>query len=225
MRPREQTHFRAEVGRFGGMINAGHATAIPNGHDQPAGWQPAADGVPLWGEGSNFSPARSEFLTRHKPEIKSYGAGVPGYAGFKAHGKNNPFETELFAPHKGLSGNHAIDVSGQPYAMPVVGYSGHLRNHRGDAWKSFGTTHWKNSGKTGTKPAAAKIWDNRDSAGRPFGGWTPKDGGVYSVEPDYDQKVKEAEEALELMNLRSMGIRAAQEKVKYTAKSPPGLSW
>ena len=110
-------------------------------------------------------------------------------------------------------------------AVPVVGYSGHLRNHRGDAWKSFGTTHWKNSGGTGTKPAAAKVWDNRDGAGRPFGGWTPHDGGRYDEEPDYDHKVKEAEEANELLNLRSMGIRGAMEKVRYTPKGPVGLSW
>ena len=63
--------------------------------------------------------------------------------------------------------------------MPVPGYSGHIRGHRGDGWKSFGTTHWKNAGQvTGHKPAAATAWDNRDGAGRPFGGHTPKDGGV-----------------------------------------------
>ena len=109
MRPREHTHFRAEVGRFGGMINSGHATAIPN-----ATYGPASEGVPLWGEGSNST----EFLTRHKPEVKSFGAGVPGYAGFKPHGKN-PWtgkSTELFEPHLGLSGNSALDVSKQPYA-------------------------------------------------------------------------------------------------------------
>ena len=38
-------------------------------------------------------------------------------------------------------------------------------------------------------------------------------------------EVLAAAKANELLNLRSMGIRAAQEKVKYTAKSPPGLSW
>ena len=119
MRPREHTHFRAEVGRFGGMINSGHATAIPN-----ATYGPASEGVPLWGEGSNST----EFLTRHKPELKSFGAGVPGYAGFKPHGKN-PWtgkSTELFEPHLGLSGNSALDVSKQPYASMYIHESSHF---------------------------------------------------------------------------------------------------
>lgn len=161
--------------------------------------------------------------------------------------------------------------------MPVPGYAGHIRGHRGDGWKSFGTTHWKNAGKvTGNKPAASTGWDNRDGTGRPFGGWTPKDGGVQvmsfcssrhtptatlasrihvfgcitpttahisfrclllsltpptipcvaqTIDPDYEQHRKEAEEANEVLQLRSMGIRAALDKTRYVPRAEPGLSW
>ena len=44
------------------------------------------------------------------------------------------------------------------YVMPVPGYAGHIRGHRGDGWRSFGTTHWKNAGQASaasdTQPTA-----------------------------------------------------------------------
>ena len=81
-----------------------------------------------------------------------------------------------------------------------------------DADKNYGTSHWKNSGSvTGHKAAASLPWDGRDVTGRPFGGWAPSDGGVHAVDPDYEQK-KEAEEAMEILELRSMGIRALMAK-------------
>ena len=97
--------------------------------------------------------------------------------------------------------------------MPVVGYSGHIRG-LADADRNYGTSHWKNSGNVNPthKAAASLPWDGRDVAGRPFGGWTPRDGGTYVADPDYEQKRKEADEANEILQLRSMGIRALMAK-------------
>ena len=76
-------------------------------------------------------------------------------------------------------------MSKQPYIMPVVGYSGHIRG-LADADKNYGTTHWKNSGfvNESRKPAASMPWDGRDVVGRPYGGATPGDFGKYEVDPE-----------------------------------------
>ena len=107
----------------------------------------------------------------------------------------------------------ALDTSKQPYIMPVVGYTGHIRG-LADADKNYGTTHWKNSGMVNpnNKAAASLPWDNRDVAGRPYGGWTPGDGGKYEEDPDIEEKKKAAAEANEILELRSMGIRALIQK-------------
>lgn len=107
----------------------------------------------------------------------------------------------------------ALDTSKQPYIMPVVGYSGHIRG-LADADLSYGTTHWKNSGAVNPqrKPAGARPWDNRDGAGRPHGGHAPGDFGVYQEDPEFEQKRREADEANEILQLRSMGIRALLAK-------------
>lgn len=217
------------------MVAQGHAVAVPEvreKHLEP--WRGnTADTVPLWGSDTDFrSPSRiaGDFVSRHKADVVSFGAGIPGYSGFKPHGAtvlwgDRPGSPPL-EPHLGLGGNSSLDLSKQPYVMPVPGYSGHIRGHRGDGWKSFGTTHWKNAGQvTGHKPAAATAWDNRDGAGRPFGGYTPKDGGVQHHDPDEAIKAREAEEANELLQLRSMGIRTAIEQKRYVPRAAPGLSW
>ena len=82
------------------------------------------------------------------------------------------------------------------------------------AQESFGTSHWKNSGgvNINNKAAASLPWDGRDSAGRPFGGWTPGDGGRYDPDPEEEQKRRQAEEANEILELRSLGIRALMAK-------------
>ena len=107
--------------------------------------------------------------------------------------------------------------------MPVVGYSGHIRG-LADADKNYGTSHWKNSGAVNpqNKSAASMPWDGRDVAGRPFGGWTPSDGGVQNLDPEYEQKKREADEANELLELRSMGIRALLTKKPEIGGSHPG---
>ena len=58
-------------------------------------------------------------------------------------------------------------------------------------------------------------------AGRPFGGQTPGDFGQYAVDPvEYEQQKREADEANEILELRSMGIRALLKKQDLTG--PPG---
>ena len=110
--------------------------------------------------------------------------------------------------------------------MPVPGYSGHIRGHRADGWKSFGTTHWKNAGQvTGHKAAASTGWDYRDDTGRPFGGYTPGDGGVQTTDPEFEAHRAEANAANDLLNARSANIRAMQEKSRYVVKPFAGLSW
>ena len=98
----------------------------------------------------------------------------------------------------------------QLYIMPVVGY-----------WVTcdWGGTAWHVALEERricdrNRAAASKPWDGRDSDGRPFGGQIPSDGGLYTPDPDVDLKMKEAAEANELLELRSMGIRA------LIAKSP-----
>ena len=116
----------------------------------------------------------------------------------------------------------ALDKSKRPYIMPVVGYSGHIRG-LADADQNFGGSHWKNSGEvTGNKSAASMPWDGRDVVGRPHGGWTPGDGGVIQVDPEWEQKKREADEANEILELRSMGIRAMLKKDPSMGGSHPG---
>lgn len=104
--------------------------------------------------------------------------------------------------------------------MPVVGYSGHVPL----AKDSYGTTHWKNSGgvNVNNKSAASMPWDGRDSAGRPYGGWTPSDGGTYDADPEEAEKKRAAAEANEILELRSMGIRALMKKQPNLGGSFPG---
>ena len=125
-RPIETTLFRDRVGRFGGMVRAGHAVAVPEArekHLEP--WRGnSADSVPLWGADTDFSSPSaisSDFVSRHKADVVTFGAGVPGYSGFKPHGSsvwgNRPNSPPL-DPHLGLSGNSSLDLSKQPCAAP-----------------------------------------------------------------------------------------------------------
>ena len=195
-RPDFQTaHLRPVVSRFGGMIEESNAIHIPN-----QSWEQRA------------LTDRKDFESRHKAEHSNVYAGIPGYMGYKPHGSHaTAYVGRRSAPKPHGSSRSHLDTSMQPYIMPVVGYSGHVRLGR----HSFGTSHWKNAGYvTGNRAAASKPWDGRDSDGRPFGGQIPSDGGLYTPDPDVDLKMKEAAEANELLELRSMGIRA------LIAKSP-----
>jgi len=186
------------ISRFGGILLESHAVHIPvQGSYTSVG---AADND-------------NDFDSRCKPEVSNVYAGVPGYTGYKPHGSHPTVLGSNTAPKAHDRATSALDTSKQPYIMPVVGYSGHIRG-LADADKNYGTTHWKNSGAVNAhrKPAASRPWDNRDVAGRPFGGQMPGDGGVYAEDPELEQKRREAEEANEILELRSMGIRALLNK-------------
>ena len=71
--------------------------------------------------------------------------------------------------------------------MPVVGYSGHLRNTH-ESHASFGTTHWKGAG---------------------FAVGLPPRSLTTQVDPESEQAQREIDEANEILELRSMGVRAA----------------
>ena len=48
---------------------------------------------------------------------------------------------------------------------------------------------------------------------------------AQDIDPEYEQHRKEAEDANEVLALRSMGIRTALEKKRYVTRAPSGLSW
>jgi len=196
--PFETANIRPVVSKFGGMVLESHAVHIPS--------QGAFTSV---GGADNDN----DFESRCKPEVTNVYAGVPGYAGYKPHGSHPAVLGASAAPDPHNRPVSALDTSKQPYIMPVVGYSGHIRG-LADADLSYGTTHWKNSGAVNPqrKPAGARPWDNRDGAGRPHGGHAPGDFGVYQEDPEFEQKRREADEANEILQLRSMGIRALLAK-------------
>ena len=205
--------LRPVVSRFGGILMESHAVHIPV--------QTSAVSV---GAADNDN----DFESRHKPEVTNVFAGIPGYTGYKPHGAHHKVLGSSAAPpaHAG-SPVGAADTSKQPYIMPVVGYGGHVRG-LADANKNYGATHWKNSGQVNPHrvPASSLPWDGRDIAGRPFGGQTPGDFGQYKPDPEYERKRLEAEEANEILELRSMGIRARLEDIhkqnsRGTAKALP----
>ena len=165
----------------------------------------------------------NDFESRCQPSVSNVYAGIPGYAGYRPQGSHpSVLGTNASPPAHDLK-TSALDTSLQPFIMPVVGYSGHIRG-LADADRNYGTSHWKNSGNVNPthKAAASLPWDGRDVAGRPFGGWTPGDGGTYVADPDYEQKRKEADEANEILQLRSMGIRALMAKKPELGGSHPG---
>lgn len=200
--PFQSANLRPVVSRFGGMISESPAVDIPV--------QPRSAASP--------PGSATDFNQRHAAALSNVYAGIPGYQGYKPHGSHHNVLGESAAPkpHSQLQQN--VDTSHQPYVMPVVGYGGHVRRSQ----ETFGASHWKNSGNiTGHKPAASQGWDNRDVAGRPFGGQTPGDFGQYAVDPvEYEQQKREADEANEILELRSMGIRALLKKQDLTG--PPG---
>lgn len=190
----QSAHLRPMVSRFGGLINESNAIHIPS---------------QSWEKGKP-APTDTAFEARHKPEQSNVYAGIPGYAGYKPHGSHPGVIGRQAAPPSHFRTMSSLDRTKHPYVMPVVGYSGHLPSSK----DSYGTTHWKNSGgvNVNNKSAAATGWDNRDSAGRAHAGQTPGDFGTYEVDPEYEKKAKEAAEANEILELRSMGIRALMKK-------------
>ena len=187
----QSAHLRPVVSKFGGMITESNAVAIPP-------------------QAKIASPKEStSFIARHKATTSNVYAGIPGYMGYRPHGSHPTVMGDREAPAPHARPMAELDTSKQPYIMPVVGYSGHIRR----SVASFGTSKFKNSGQvTGNKAAASKPWDGRDCAGRPYGGQAPSDFGRYEADPDIEQKKREAAEANEILELRSMGIRALLSK-------------
>lgn len=194
----ETANMRPVVSRFGGMVMESHAVHIPM-------------------QASSVSVAAADndcdFDSRCVPQVANVYAGIPGYTGYKVHASHPKVLGSNAAPRAHDRPHSALDTSKQPYIMPVVGFSGHIRG-LADADKNYGTSHWKNSGavnKTNV-PAASLPWDGRDVAGRPYGGRAPGDFGRYAPDPEYEQMKRDADEANEILELRSMGIRALLEK-------------
>lgn len=190
----ETANVRPVVSRFGGMVLESHAVHIPAQSSHVS-------------VGANDND--NDFESRCKPEVSNVYAGIPGYTGYKPHGSHPKVLGVNAAPQPHKSQTSSLDTSKQPYIMPVVGYKGHIRG-LADADKNYGTSHWKNSGAVNEncRAASSMPWDGRDEAGRPFGGQTPMDRGRYAEDPEYEQKKAAAAEANEILELRSMGIRA-----------------
>ena len=201
----EINHLRPKVSRFGGMIQEGHAVMIPE--------QTWNGSEPLWGD--------KDFIARHKPELSTYGAGIPGYAGYRPHA--TPTRTMMFTPAEApetapvaphAPDYRALDTSKQPYFMPPPGYSGHMRNTK-DSHAAFGTSHWRN--QTPTSRAASAAIVAQAAKQRALGLHVPKAtmyGQPTSTRAEMDATKIEDNEANELLQLRSMGIRAAMKVSK-----------
>jgi len=214
-KPFEATNLRSVVGRFGGMVREGHAVAVPE-----QTWQ-----TPLWGQesespspygisgttyagrgGQSWSP---DFNDRHKPTISTFGAGIPGYQGFIPHGRAPTTlftnDREAMKPHEGMKALAAYDNSKQPTYMPPPGYMGHLRNTKENC---FGTTAYKRGAHF---RAGLKSWQSPDAPSS----------------PEEERAQREADEANEILQLRSMGLREALKKnesrpmpkTRYNAKA------
>mmetsp|Transcript_44839 Transcript_44839/g.117626 ORF Transcript_44839/g.117626 Transcript_44839/m.117626 type:complete len:113 (+) Transcript_44839:62-400(+) len=93
---------RSTVSRFGGVVAQGYTVSVPK---KAFDWAAAKEEVD-----------HKDFEDRYKPELTTFGPGVPGYQGFKPHGSN----TLNMDPHAYISGMH--DPSLQPYVMPPPGY-------------------------------------------------------------------------------------------------------
>ena len=181
------------MSRFGGVVQESNAVHIPQ--------QGSAVSVGAMDNDLDFD-------SRFKPEHRNVFAGIPGYQGFRPHASHPSVLGSNAAPPARHRPTAALDTSKQPYVMPVVGFTGHIRG-LADADKNYGTSHWKNSGSINPAraSAASKPWDGRDVAGRPFGGQAPGDFGKYKADPEYARMKAEADEANEILELRSMGIR------------------
>jgi hypothetical protein len=139
------------------------------------------------GHGLNQPVDHTNFNQRYGPSVTTYGPGVAGYGGFKPHGTT----TGNLEAHSYLSGMH--EPQKQPYVMPPPGYAGHLRNaNAGDATSTWGTSHWK-------------IGQTPKGVGSPTR--SPPKGPTMS--PEQLAEKRDMDEANELLDLRSLGIRAA----------------
>ena len=129
----------------------------------------------------------ANFNSRYQANLTTFCPGVPGYTGFKPHGS----ATMNMNPHAYISGMH--DPSEQPRVMPPPGYAGHLRSAKaGDSPNAWGTSHWRpTNNKHGVATPARSP---------------PK---APALSPELEAERREAEEANELLELRSLGIRGS----------------
>lgn len=125
----ERAYVRNVISKFGGMIQVGTAVAIP-----PQTWE------------RNVPPGRLNGMPYMPAERKIITAGIPGYCG---HLPNGSVPNEAYAGLRGANSNHsrrhdrfAYDRSLQPKRMPIVGYSGHLRNTKASL-ECYGTSKWR----------------------------------------------------------------------------------
>lgn len=152
----ESTHKRQVVSRFGGMIDEGHATAMPS-----QTWNEQSQA--LWGNEYDFN-------ARHPTQHATLTAGVPGYSGFRPHGNSYlyPDSNQLPKPH--ARDMFALDTTQRPTYMPPPGYSGHLRATK-ESHVSYGTSHWKPTKPVSRAMAAAMV--SEAAVQRALGGSLP----------------------------------------------------
>lgn len=108
----ETANMRTVVSRFGGVVQESNAVHIPKqGSSTAVG---AADND-------------LDFDSRFKPSCANVYAGIPGYAGFRPQASHHKVLGERTAPPARHRPTAALDTSGHPYVMPVVGFTGHIR--------------------------------------------------------------------------------------------------
>ena len=125
----ERAYVRNVISKYGGMIQIGTAVQIP-----PQTWE------------KNVPSGRINGMPYLPAERRIISAGIPGYAG------HLPYESVPSSAYTGLRGadsNHgtrhdrfAIDRTLQPKRMPIVGYSGHIRNTKSST-DCYGTSRWR----------------------------------------------------------------------------------
>ena len=140
----ETTYLRTVISRFGGIIRVGTSVQIP-----PQTWEKDAPEV---------NPDALSFRKRTPPEFSIVTAGVPGYRGYLPNGA---VPNKAYSSLRGADSNHMTrhdrfkyDRSLQPTRMPIVGYSGHMRNTK-ESLECYGTSHWRPRAPTSKAQQAA----------------------------------------------------------------------
>lgn len=120
----ETANLRTVVSRFGGIIQESTTVHIPKQGLVAAGALAAMDND-------------TDFESRHKPACANVYAGIAGYTGFRPQGTHHHVLGSNAAPPPRQRPTSALDTSGHPYVMPVVGFTGHIRG-LADADKNCG---------------------------------------------------------------------------------------
>ena len=120
----ETANLRTVVSRFGGIIQESTTVHIPKQGLVAAGALAAMDND-------------TDIESRHKPACANVYAGIAGYTGFRPQGTHHHVLGSNAAPPPRQRPTSALDTSGHPYVMPVVGFTGHIRG-LADADKNCG---------------------------------------------------------------------------------------